>query len=173
MATTSGYSRSPYTIWPSVCQITLMTLMFIGGCAASTSGSIKVIRVLVMLKLIGRGCVKRIHPRSVVAVKIGKNPISAPVVSGITVFILTYMLLLITSCFVLSFQGIDLETSVTAALAMISNTGSAFGETASLGNFAYFHPVLRIYLSGLMIIGRLELFTVIILFTRNFWGKER
>ena len=173
MATTSGYSRSPYTIWPSVCQITLMTLMFIGGCAASTSGSIKVIRVLVMLKLIGRGCVKRIHPRSVVAVKIGKNPISASVVSGITVFILTYMLLLITSCFVLSFQGIDLETSVTAALAMISNTGAAFGETASLGNFAYFHPVLRIYLSGLMIIGRLELFTVIILFTRNFWGKER
>ncbi len=173
MSTTSGYSRSPYTVWPSTCQMTLMILMFAGGCAASTSGSIKVIRVLVMLKLIGRGCVKRIHPRSVVAVKLGKNPVSAPVVSGITVFILTFMLMLISSCIVLCLQGIDLETSFTSVLAMLSNTGSAFGETASLGNFSYFHPALKIYLSALMIIGRLELFTVIILFTRNFWGKER
>lgn len=173
MATTSGYSRSQYAVWPSVCQIIFIVLMFIGGCGASTSGSIKVIRILVMLKLIARGCMKRIHPRSVVAVKIGRNAVSAPVVSAITAFILTYMTLLILSCLVLSFQGVNLETSFTASLAMLSNTGLAFGKTAAVGNFAYFHPVLKLYLSGLMIIGRLELFTVIILFSRNFWGRER
>lgn len=173
MATTSGYTRSPYIVWPTVCQLVLLILMFIGGCAASTSGSVKVIRVLVMLKLIWRGCIKRIHPRSVVAVKLGKNTVSAPIVSGITAFILTYMGIFLLSSFILSFQDIDLETALTSALAMLSNTGAAFGETASLGNFSLFHPALKVYLSALMIIGRLELFTIIVLFTRHFWGRDR
>ena len=173
MATTSGYTRSAYYIWPSVCQFTLILLMFIGGCSASTSGSIKVVRVIVMLKLIWRGGIKRIHPRSVVAVKLGKNAVSAPVVSSITMFMLTYFLVFLVSSFILSFQGLDLETTISAALAMLSNTGATFGETAAAGNFSMFHPVLKLYLSALMIVGRLELFPVIVLFTRNFWGKDR
>ncbi|MEE0771564.1 MAG: TrkH family potassium uptake protein [Anaerovoracaceae bacterium] len=173
MFTTAGYARSPYTVWPSVCQMVLITVMFIGGCAASTSGGIKVIRLLVMLKLIWRGCVKRIHPRSVVAVKVGGNAISAPVVSQITVFILMYMTIFLFSSLFMSLQGLDMETTITATLAMMSNTGASFGEAASLGNFSMFHPVFKLYLSGLMIIGRLELFTIIILFTRNFWGRDR
>lgn len=173
MATTSGYTRSSYILWPSVCQFTLIILMFIGGCAASTSGSIKVVRILVMLKLIWRGGIKRIHPRSVVAVKLGKNAVSAPVVSAITMFILTYILIFLLSSFILSFQGLDLETSISTALAMLSNTGTAFGTAAEAGNFAMFHPLLKLYLSALMIVGRLELFPVIVLFTRNFWGKDR
>ena len=156
-----------------MCQLVLMILMFIGGCASSTSGSIKVVRVIIMLKLIWRGCIKRIHPRSVVAVKIGKRPVSAPVVSSISSFICTYMVIFLVSSFILSFQGLDLESTITSALAMLSNTGSAFGETASLGNFSAFHPVLKVYLSGLMIIGRLELFTIIILFSKTFWGRDR
>lgn len=173
MSTTAGYTRSPYIVWPSMCQMVLLMLMFIGGCAASTSGSIKVIRVLVMIKLIWRGCIKRVHPRSVVAVKLGNSAVSAPVVSGITTFILAYIMILMIASFVLSFQGLDLETTVTSALAMLSNTGSAFGEAASLGNFSLFHPPLKLFLSFLMIVGRLELFTIIILFTRNFWGRDR
>ena len=173
MGTTAGYTRSPYMTWPSMCQLVLMILMFIGGCASSTSGSIKVVRVIIMLKLIWRGCIKRIHPRSVVAVKIGKRPVSAPVVSSISAFICTYMVIFLVSSFILSFQGLDLESTITSALAMLSNTGSAFGETASLGNFSAFHPVLKVYLSGLMIIGRLELFTIIILFSKTFWGRDR
>ncbi len=173
MATTTGYTRSPYTIWPSACQVILLTLLFIGGCATSTAGSIKVIRVLVMLKLIWRGCFKRIHPRSVVAVKLGDNAVSAPVVSGITVFILTYMMILLLSSFLLSLQGLDMETTITTALGMLSNTGTGFGETALIGNYSMFHPALKLFLSALMIVGRLELFTIIIVFTSNFWGKDR
>ena len=173
MSTTSGYTRSPYMTWPSTCQIILVALMFVGGCASSTSGSLKVVRVLVMFKLIWRGCIKRIHPRSVVAVKLGKTAIPAPVVSGISAFVVTYMGIFLFSSFVLSFQGLGLDDTLTSALAMLSNTGSAFGETASLGNFSAFHPVLKLYMSCLMIIGRLELFTIIILFSRNFWGRDR
>lgn len=173
MATTSGYTRTAYYLWPTVCQLILILLMFIGGCAASTSGSIKVVRIIVMLKLIWRGGIKRIHPRSVVAVKLGKNAVSAPVVSLITMFILTYMLIFLLSSFILSFQGLDLESSITTALAMLSNTGSGFGEPALCGDFSAFHPILKLYLSALMIVGRLELFPIIVLFTRNFWGRDR
>lgn len=173
MGTTSGYISAPYMSWPTSCQMVLITLMFIGGCAASTSGSIKVIRVIVMLKLIWRGCIRRIHPRSVVAVKVGKDSIPAPVVSAISAFVLTYFLVFLTSVLALSFQGLDIDSTVTAALAMLSNTGTAFGETATAGNYAMFHPVLKLFMSCLMIIGRLELFTIIILFTRNFWGRDR
>ena len=173
MGTTSGYMSAPYMTWPTSCQIILMVLMFIGGCAASTSGSIKVIRVLVMLKLIWRGCIKRIHPRSVVAVKIGKDSIPAPVVSAISAFVLTYIFVFLLATMVLSFQGLDFDSTMTTVLAILSNTGTAFGAPAEAGNFAMFHPVLKLFLSCLMIVGRLELFTIIILFTGNFWGRDR
>ena len=171
-ATTAGYTRTPYMLWPTVCQLILLMIMFIGGCSASTAGSIKVIRILVMLKMIARGCIRRIHPRSVVAVNLGKSSISAPVVSSITVFLFTFAGLFLFSGFILSFQGTDMETNFTSTLCMLSNTGASFGYGASLGNFSFFHPALKLYLSALMIIGRLELFTIIILFTRNFWSRN-
>ena len=171
-ATTAGYTRTPYMTWPSMCQLLLLVIMFIGGCSASTAGSMKVIRILVMLKMIARGCVRRVHPRSVVAVKLGNSSISAPVVSGITVFLFTFVGVFLFSGLVLSFQGTDMETSFTSTLCMLSNTGASFGYSASMGNFSFFHPVLKLYLSALMIVGRLELFTIIILFTRNFWSRN-
>ncbi len=170
---TTGYTITPYLGWPAVCQLVLITIMLIGGCAASTSGSLKVIRVLVLLKMIGRGCIRRIHPRSVVAVKVGKSAVSAPVVSNITVFIFTYIGILLFSTLILSIQGLNLETSLTSSLGLLSNTGAAFGEAAATGDFSFFHPAIKLWLSFLMIVGRLELFTIIILFTRNFWGKNR
>lgn len=171
-ASTAGYTRTPYLDWPTVCQIVLLVLMFIGGCSASTAGSLKVIRVIVMLKMIVRGCTRRIHPRSVVAVKLGKNSVSAPVVSNITVFIFTFMAVFLISGLVVSLQGCDMETSFTSVICMLSNTGGSFGYGASLGNFSFFHPGLKLYLSALMIIGRLELFTIIILFTKSFWSRN-
>lgn len=173
LSTTSGYLLSPDILWPTTCQIILLTVMLIGGCSSSTSGSLKVSRVLVMLKLIKRGGIKRIHPRSVVAVKIGKNAVPAPIVSGITVFISTYIVILLFSFLVLSTQGLDLQTTFSSALALLSNTGMVIGPTESVVDFSVFHPVLRLYLSGLMIIGRLEMFPIIILLTRHFWGKAR
>lgn len=173
MATTTGYVRDTSIFWPATCQIIMMVLLLIGGCAASTSGSIKVVRIIVLMKLIWRGCIKRIHPRSVVAVKLGDNSMSVSLVTGITSFIFTYMAIFILSSVVLAFQGFDMETTFTTTLSMLSNTGLAFNETTLINNFSAFHPLLKLYLSALMIIGRLELFTILILFTRNFWGRAR
>lgn len=173
ICTTSGYTRSSSFYWPTTSQFVILALMIIGGCSASTAGSLKVVRFLVMLKLIGRGCIRRIHPRSVVAVKLGGESVSAPVVSAITVFILAYFGLMLLSALVLAPQGNNLETDVTTAIALMSNTGTAFPDHIATSNFGLYGSGTKIYLSLLMITGRLELFTIIILFTRNFWGRSR
>jgi len=170
---TSGYSNTDYTRWPAVCTAVLFCLYFVGGCAASTSGSIKVIRVLVLFKVIWRGFYRRVHPKSVIAVKLGGEPVPAPVVSAITVFILMYFVLFAFSCVVLSLQNLDLETTVSTVAGLLSNTGSAMGTIGPASNYGIYAAPLKFYLCFLMIVGRLELFTIIILFTRNFWGKNR
>ena len=174
MSSTAGYVKTSGLIWPVSCQFILLTSMIIGGCASSTAGSVKVVRILVMLRLISRGCIRRIHPRSVVAVKVGGNAVSAQVVSNITAFLLTFAGITILSGLVLSLQGYDAETNLTTAIAMLSNTGTAVTHAVATGCFSFYEdPILKLYLCGLMITGRLELFTVIILFTRNFWGRNR
>ncbi|MFQ7111830.1 MAG: TrkH family potassium uptake protein [Anaerovoracaceae bacterium] len=173
MSTTTGYARNPSIIWPTICQIIFLALLFIGGCAASTSGSLKVIRVIIMMKLIWRGCIKRIHPRSVVAVKLGSKSLSVDLVTSITTFIFAYIGIFILSAFILSFQGLDLESTITITISALSNTGVSFEGPTVLGDFSIFHPLLKLYISGMMIMGRLELFTIIVLFTKTFWGKNR
>ena len=173
MSTTTGYVRSPYVVWPVTCQMVLFSLMLIGGCSASTSGSVKVVRFVVMFKLIVRGTYKRLHPRSVVPVKMNGQVLPSQVVSGICGFILAYLAIFLFSGLVISLQGMDLETTLGTALAMLSNTGAAFGVTASAGNFAAYAPALKLYLCLLMYIGRLEIYTMLVLFTRHFWNRSR
>ncbi len=174
MASTAGYVKTAGLVWPVSCQFVLLTLMIIGGCSASTAGSVKVVRILVMLKLIARNSIRRVHPRAVVAVKLGGNAVSAPVVSNITAFLLTFAGIIFLSGLILSLQGYDMETNLTTAVAMLSNTGTAVTHAVATGTFAFYHhPGLKLYLCALMFTGRLELFTVIILFTKSFWGRNR
>ena len=173
VSSTSGYTKNVTFGWPTACQFVLLTLMIIGGCSASTAGSLKVVRLLVALKLIGRGVIRRIHPRSVVAVKLGGESVSAPIVSAISVFIMAYFGLIFLSVIVLSIQGLDAETNITTTIAMISNTGAAFTHHICIGNFSMFNAGSKFFLSLIMITGRLELFTIIVFFTRTFWGRKR
>ena len=172
-STTCGFAGSDYYVWPVFCQTIIIMLMFIGGCAASTSGSLKVIRVMVLVKLIKRGISKRLHPRSVVAVKIGGKAISPSIASEITNFIILYMGVFLAGSLLLSLQNLSMEATLSSSLAMLSNTGLAFGEIAEAGNYSMFAWPLKLVMALLMIIGRLELYSIIILFTRNFWGKDR
>lgn len=173
ISTTSGYVGSDYMGWPPICSAIIVLLMLIGGCAASTSGSIKVIRVMTLMKMISRGFKKKLHPRQVVAIKVGEKATPAHVVSEITVFILLYILVFFIGSLLLSLQNLDLETTLSTTLAMLSNTGIGLGEGANIGNYSMYSNYLKPVLCLLMIIGRLELFPIIILFTRNFWGKDR
>lgn len=173
ISTTSGYVGSDYCSWPVICSAVIVVLMFIGGCAASTSGSVKVIRVMILFKMIRRGFKKRLHPRQVVAIKVDGKATPAHVVSEITVFILLYFLVFLGGSLLLALQNLDLETTLSTTLAMLSNIGIGLGDGACIGNYSMFSNYLKPVLCLLMIIGRLELFPIIILFTKNFWGRDR
>ena len=172
-ATTSGFALEDYTLWPSPCCFLLISLMIIGGCSASTTGSFKVIRLLIVSKLISRGFTKRIHPRAVKAVRIGNSKISAKMVSSVTTFAILYFATLLFSAVILSLQNLDLPTTFSAALGAISNDGISFGSIGMSGDYSIFHPILKIYLSFLMVVGRLGLLTVFIVFLPSFWNPNK
>lgn len=171
-SSTSGYYIADYTLWPVFCQTTLFFLMIIGGCASSTSGSFKVIRVIVLFKLITRGFRKRLHPRSVVAVRIGNNVIPADTVSSITSFTMFYITVYFITALVMSLDNLDMATTLSSAAGILSNTGVAFGELGPSNNFSIFSPGVRLFSSFMMIVGRLELYTILLLFTPYFWTGE-
>lgn len=173
IATTTGYSTATYTDWPSFSKFILFALFFIGGCTTSTSGSIKVARIIIAFKLVGRNIYQRLHPRAVVAVKIGRKAVPANVVSWTTSYIFLFILTFIVGSLVLSLQGLDLKTTISASISMLSNTGLAFGAIGSAGNFSIFGTPLRMFLCFLMFLGRLELFTVLILFTPAYWHPDK
>ncbi|MEL7654977.1 MAG: potassium transporter TrkG [Bacillota bacterium] len=170
--TTSAYATADYTLWPTFSQSILLCLMLIGGCSASACGSMKVIRVMILFKLIIRGVNKRLHPNAVVPVKIGTRTISAETVSKISSFAIVYFTILIVSCLVVSLENKDLITTFSAVTGSLSNTGLGFGLLGPTENFCIFSMPARIYLSIVMIAGRLELFTIIMLISPSFWKAK-
>ena len=173
-ATTSGQSIADFANWPDPCKMILFALMFIGGCASSTCGSIKVVRILVVLKLISRGVSKRIRPRSVVAVKLGGKAVSAELASSITSFVLTYFAIFVFSNIVLSLQNLDFITTISTSASMLGNVGCNLGVAgAHASDYSMFSAPLKMYMSLMMIVGRLELFTIIVLLSPKFWNPDR
>ena len=169
---TSGYYVCDYTRWPTFAVVILFTLLFIGGCSMSTSGSMKVIRFVVFLKLIKRGIFKQIHPRSVKAVVIEGEAVPADKVSAITTHILLYFGVFFFSCIMLSFNNFDMETTITTAIGFFSNTGMAMGKAGCTGYFGMFSPFSQFFLSLIMIMGRLEMYAVLLLFSKSFWKLD-
>ena len=170
---TSGYYVCDYTNWPEFTQTLLFFLMFIGGCSASTSGSLKVFRVIVLLKLVKRGVFKRIHPNSVKPIMLDGKPVPAPVVSSITMHILLFFGVLIIASILLSLNNLDMETTITTAVGIFSNTGMAFGEVGTSGYFGMYNGFSQFVLTLLMIAGRLEMYAIILLFSRSFWQIDK
>ncbi|MDR2355531.1 MAG: TrkH family potassium uptake protein [Clostridiales Family XIII bacterium] len=171
--TTSGYVHADYAAWPAVCRFLFFMLLIMGGCSSSTTGGMKIVRVQVLFKLIKRSFHKRLHPRSVVAVKLANRPVSAENVSNITAFILMYFVLLFAGALLLSLDGKDMLTAFSAVAAMLSNAGIGFGELNCTANYMIFSRPARLFLSFLMIAGRLEFFTVLILLTPSYWRTAR
>ena len=171
--TTSGFSHTSI-IWPSFCQMLFLILMLIGGCSASTSGSLKVVRIIFLFKYIRRGMFRRLHPRAITSIKLNGRPIPPAVVSSISVFILAFFGFFLLSCIILSLQGSNFTTTMSTSIAMMSNCGLALNDAGMLvDNFASFAWPLKIYMCLLMLVGRLELFTIIVLFTRAFWNRSK
>ena len=173
-ATTAGYAGADYDIWPQAIYWLLIFVMVIGGCSGSTSGGIKVVRAAVAVALIRRNMYKRLHPNAVVAVKIGDKAVSADRVSSISSFMMIYALIVLLSCFVLSFENLDTKSTLGTVIAMLSNTGLVVGPGIGFGeSFGVFSQFSRLFMSFLMIAGRLELLTMLLLFSPAFWRADR
>ncbi len=169
---TSGFEVADLNAWPGLCKIVLIILLLIGGCSNSTSGSIKVIRFIIFLKLIKRGIYKRIHPKAVKPIMIQGKPVSAASVSSITVFLMLYFLVFVFGSIVFSLENLDMETTFCTTLACITNNGTAFGGIVG-GNFSILSEPGKIFSAILMLAGRLEMYAIVLLFSRSFWNPNR
>ena len=169
---TTGFTLEHVELWPSVCKIVFIVLMIIGGCATSTAGGIKVIRFAVFVKLIRRGVYKRIHPRAVRPVMIRETPVSTENASSISTFILLFLGVYLMSTLIFSLENVDMETTLTTPIALFTNCGEGFGMISG-ANYAVFSLPLRVYSALLMILGRLEMYALLILFSRSFWSPNR
>lgn len=170
---TSGFALEDYTLWPQAACFILMILMIIGGCSASTTGAFKMIRMLIVSKLIGKGFSKHMHPRVVKAVKLGDSTISKSMASSVTAFTILYLVAIIFSTIILSMQNIDIETCFSAVIGAVSNDGISFGQIGMQGDYSMFNPIMKLFLCFLMIVGRLGLMTVLIVFLPSFWRANK
>ncbi|MFW5730748.1 MAG: potassium transporter TrkG, partial [Desulfonatronovibrionaceae bacterium] len=160
-----------YLPWPGLVQIIILLCMFIGGCAGSTAGGIKCIRIVLMLKLAYREIFRIIHPHAVRPVKLGKTLVKEEVLSSVVGFILMYILLMGLASLFVAASGVDFTTSVTSVLACISNIGPGFGHVGPASSFAHLPLAAKWILTLCMLLGRLEIFTIIVLMTPDFWKK--
>ena len=138
----------------------------------STSGSMKIMRFTVFIKLIQRGLFKQVHPRGVKAIKVDGQVIPADKVSAISTHIMLYFAAFFLACIVLSFNNFDMETTITTAIGFFSNTGMAMGEAGCTGYFGMFNGFSQFFLSFIMIMGRLEMYSILLLFSRSFWMTD-
>ena len=169
--TTTGYSTADFDLWPTFSKGVLFLLMFVGGSAGSTSGGIKVIRFLVAGKVIKREFSRLLHPQAASPITINGKMISPEVVQGVASFYLLYLMTFILGSLVISFENLDLMSAMSAVAASLGNTGPGFGAVGPMQTYAAFSPWGKIVLSFLMLLGRLELFALLLLFTPNYWRE--
>ncbi|HZX46165.1 MAG TPA: TrkH family potassium uptake protein [Clostridia bacterium] len=169
--TTTGFATTNFDTWPDFSRAVLFVLMFIGACAGSTGGSVKVIRIHLLFKYMKREVNRLIHPRSVTAVKIGGVPVQEEVLSGVMAFTMFYIVIFITASLLLAVQGHDLVSSASAAAATLGNVGPGFGLVGPATTYSSLSDFSKLLLSFCMILGRLEIYTVIALLSPRFWKR--
>lgn len=169
--TTTGYATTNFEEWPHFAQIVLFLLMFIGGCSGSTGGGIKVVRIVTLFKLSINELRFLLHPRGIFTLKISGTPLKKDVLQAIAGFFYLYILLILIVTLIVATAEEDILTALTTALATVGNIGPGFGNIGPAENYAFYPPYVKWVLSVAMLIGRLEIYTVIILFTPTFWKR--
>jgi trk system potassium uptake protein TrkH len=151
----------------------LFALMFVGACAGSTGGGIKVSRIIIFFKSIAREIKKLVHPNSVKLSRMNGKVIPSSIEHSVNAYLVAYCLISIVSVLLLSFDGQDFETTVSAVVASINNIGPGFGLVGPLGNFSVFSAFGKLVLCADMLIGRLEIFPMLILFSPTLWRRTK
>ncbi len=169
--TTTGFGTADYELWPVLCQYLLIFSMFIGGCAGSTGGGMKVARILLLFKHAHVQVYRLIHPRAVRLVKLGDRPVDKDVMQSILGFFALYLGVFVAASFVMAATGMDLDSAGGSVIATLSNIGPGIGSVGPVDNFAHVPAIGKLVLSFCMLLGRLELFTVLVLIFPSFWRK--
>ena len=146
--------------------------MFMGGCAGSTAGGFKCARVVILGKKVRREIKKLLHPRSVTTMRYEGNRMEDQVVSSTSAYLVVYIIILCVCFLVISLDGFDLETNITAAVSCVNNIGPAFGAAGPASNYAAFSPLSKIVLSLAMLFGRLEIYPMLIALSPSTWSKK-
>ena len=171
IVTTTGYVTSDYLLWPGMLWLFIFLLMFVGGSAGSTGGGMKIIRQLLLIKNSGLELKRLIHPQAVIPVKFNRKSVSNEIISKIMAFFLIYMMIFAFGTMVMSIIGLDFESAIGSTAATLGNIGPGLGMVGPTGNYAAIPDTGKWFLSFLMLLGRLELFTVLIIFAPAFWKK--
>ncbi len=172
MVTTTGFVSADYTSWHSGLTMVFFLLLFTGGCAGSTAGGIKIIRHYILMRNTFYEFKRILHPRAMIRVKFNNAMVSGTIMTHILVFILVYLVTFIFGSLVLTILGVDFISAIGATATCLGNVGPAIGDVGPLNNFADIPESAKGFLLLIMLIGRLELFTVIIVFTPYFWRNR-
>jgi len=170
--TTTGFVSADFTMWSAMATTVMFSLFFIGGSAGSTSGGIKIVRHIVMIKSSFYEFKKLLHPNAIIPVRYDGGPVPKSIIYNILSFFVLYMLIFIVSSVVLTFFGLDFESAIGATASSLGNIGPSIGSVSPVDNFSNLSIPAKWFCSFLMLIGRLELFTVLILLTPFFWRKN-
>ncbi len=169
--TTTGFATTDFNAWPEVSRIILIILMFVGACAGSTGGGIKVSRFIILFKSIAKELHLYIHPNAVKKIKMDEKPIPHEVVRSTNIFMSVYVLIFAFSVLIIGFNDYDLTTNFTAVAATINNIGPGLELVGPTGNFGLFSPLSKCVLIFDMLAGRLEIFPLLLLFVKDTWKK--
>jgi trk system potassium uptake protein TrkH len=172
IVTTTGFVTADYTLWTPFLTIFFFGLMFLGGSAGSTSGGIKIVRHLIMIKNGVLEFKRTLHPNAILPVRYNSKAIQQPIVFNILAFFILYMLAFIIGTLVFSWMGLDFSTALGGAASSLGNVGPALGDLGPVNNYGNLPGMAKWWASFLMLIGRLELFTVLILLTPFFWRNR-
>ena len=170
--TTTGFSNTDFDQWPVLSKFILIMLMFCGACAGSTGGGLKVSRIIILVKSVGKEIKSYIHPKTIRKTKFDNAPLTHEAVRSTTVYFLAYICLFLVSLFIVSIDGPDFETNFTGVAATLNNIGPGMAGVGPTKNFDFFSPISKIVMIFDMLAGRLELFPMLILFYPKIWIED-
>ena len=171
VSTTTGFATDNFDLYPSFAKILMVALMCVGGCAGSTAGGMKISRLVIVIKAAYNEIYKAFHPHAVFSVKVGNQAIEDSVIRSVLVFFGVFVLSFVAGTLVMSAIGLDMVTAATSVVATLANIGPGLGKVGAIENYAFVPWGGKLFLSFLMILGRLELFTVLVLLIPDFWRR--
>ncbi len=172
LITTTGFGTADFGTWPTLSQFIVVLLMFCGACTGSTGGGLKVGRIMILVKSVVRELRRAINPRSVKCIKLDGAVVDKEVISTTSIYFVVYMFLIAFSTFLIALDNVDLTAATTSVISCINNIGPGLSDTGMISHFADFSNFSKVILTADMLIGRLEIFPMIILFLPNTWKKS-